>query len=47
VHNAHKPVADSFSRSAAELIEKTGLDASKRPEALTLADMARLARAVL
>jgi 16S rRNA (adenine1518-N6/adenine1519-N6)-dimethyltransferase len=47
VLNALKPVADSFSRSAAELIEKTGLDASKRPEALTLADMARLARAVL
>ena len=45
--NALKPVADSFSRSASELIEQAGVDGSKRPEALTLADMARLARAVL
>ncbi len=45
--NALKPVADSFSRSASELIERAGVDGSKRPEALTLAEMARLARAVL
>lgn len=45
--NALKPVADSFNRSAAELIEQSGVDPSKRPEALTLQEMARLARAVL
>ena len=45
--NALKPVADSFSQSAPELIERAGVDGSKRPEALTLAEMARLARAVL
>jgi 16S rRNA (adenine1518-N6/adenine1519-N6)-dimethyltransferase len=45
--NALKPVADSFGRSAPELIEQAGVDPSKRPEALTVADMARLARAVL
>jgi 16S rRNA (adenine1518-N6/adenine1519-N6)-dimethyltransferase len=45
--NALKPVADSFSRSAAEVIEQAAVDPTKRPEALTLAEMARLARAVL
>ena len=45
--NALKPVADSFNRSASELIEQAGVDPSKRPEALTLEEMARLARAVL
>lgn len=45
--NALKPVADSLGRSAAELIERAGVDGSKRPEALTVAEMARLARAVL
>ena len=45
--NALKPVADSFNRSAAEVIEQAGVDPSKRPEALTLEEMARLARAVL
>jgi len=45
--NALKPVADSFGRSASEVIEQAGVDRSKRPEALTLAEMARLARAVL
>lgn len=45
--NALKPVADSFGRSAAEVIEQAAVDASKRPEKLTLAEMARLARAVL
>jgi len=45
--NALKPVADSFNRSAAELIEQSGVDPFKRPEALTLQEMARLARAVL
>jgi 16S rRNA (adenine1518-N6/adenine1519-N6)-dimethyltransferase len=45
--NALKPVADSAGRSAAELIARARVDGSKRPEALTLADMARLARAML
>ena len=47
LRNALKPVADSLGRSAAELIERAGVDATKRPEALTLDDIARLARAVL
>jgi 16S rRNA (adenine1518-N6/adenine1519-N6)-dimethyltransferase len=45
--NALKPVADSFGRSSAEVIERAGVDPGKRPEALTVAEMARLARAVL
>ncbi len=45
--NALKPVADSLHRSAAELIENAGVDPSKRPEELTLQEMARLSRAVL
>ena len=45
--NAFVPVADSFGRSAAEVIERAGLDPSKRPQELTVADMAGLARAVL
>lgn len=45
--NALKPVADSVGRSAAELIERARLDAGRRPEALSLDDMARLARAML
>ena len=45
--NALKPVADSMGRAAAELIERARVDASRRPEALTLDDFARLARAML
>jgi 16S rRNA (adenine1518-N6/adenine1519-N6)-dimethyltransferase len=45
--NAIKPVADSFGRSAAGLIAAAGVDATKRPEELTLDDVARLSRAVL
>ena len=45
--NALKPVADSLGRSAAQLVEEAALDPSQRPETLTVADMARLARAVL
>ncbi len=45
--NALKPVADSFHRSASDLIAKAGLDGTKRPEELTLDDIARLSRAVL
>jgi len=45
--NALKPVAASFGRSAAEILERTQLDGSRRPETLSLADMARLSLAVL
>ena len=47
VANALKPVADSVGRSATELIERAGVDGTRRPEALSLDDMARLARAML
>lgn len=45
--NALKPVADSFGRSAAQVLERAGLDPSRRPETLDVHDMARLSRAVL
>jgi 16S rRNA (adenine1518-N6/adenine1519-N6)-dimethyltransferase len=47
VANALKPVADSIGRSATELISRASVDPGKRPEALTLDDFARLARAML
>ena len=47
VGNALKPVADSLGRSAAELIERARVDPSRRPETLSLDDIARLSRAVL
>jgi 16S rRNA (adenine1518-N6/adenine1519-N6)-dimethyltransferase len=47
LHNALKPVADTFSRSAADLIAAAGVDGTKRPQELTLSDIARLSRAVL
>ena len=45
--NALKPVADSFGRSAADLIAAAGVDGTKRPEELMLDEVARLSRAVL
>lgn len=45
--NALRPVADSLGRSAAQVLERAGLDPSRRPETLSLHEMARLARAVL
>jgi len=45
--NALKPVADSFGRSAPQLIAAAGLDGTKRPGELTLDEVARLSRAVL
>ena len=45
--NALKPVADALGRNAAELIAAAGIDGSKRPEQLTLRDVAQLSRAVL
>jgi 16S rRNA (adenine1518-N6/adenine1519-N6)-dimethyltransferase len=45
--NALKPVADALGQSAPEMIERAAVDPGKRPEALTIAEMARLSRAVL
>ena len=45
--NALRPVADSLGRPAAQLLERAGIDGRRRPEALTLGDIARLSRAVL
>jgi 16S rRNA (adenine1518-N6/adenine1519-N6)-dimethyltransferase len=45
--NALKPVADALGRSAAQVIASAGVDGAKRPEELTLGDIARLSRAVL
>jgi 16S rRNA (adenine1518-N6/adenine1519-N6)-dimethyltransferase len=47
VLNALKPVAGALGRSAPDLIERAGVDPRKRPEELTVLEMARLARAVL
>lgn len=41
------PVASTFERSAAELLDRAGVDPGLRPEALAPADFARLSRAVL
>ena len=45
--NALKPVAESFGHSASQLLAEAEVDGSKRPEELTLRDIARLSRAVL
>ena len=45
--NALRPVAESFGRSAAQVIDVAGLDPSTRPDKLSVHDMARLSRAVL
>ena len=45
--NALGPVAATFERSAGELLEQAGIDSSRRPETLTLPEIARLSRAVL
>jgi len=45
--NALRPIADSRGHVAAQVIELAGLDPSRRPETLTVPEMARLARAVL
>jgi 16S rRNA (adenine1518-N6/adenine1519-N6)-dimethyltransferase len=47
VANALRPVADSLGRSAPELLERAEVDGSKRPGELSLAEIARLSRAVL
>jgi len=45
--NALKPVAATFGLSAVDLLDKTGLDGSRRPETLDPSDFGSLARAVL
>ena len=45
--NALRPQADARGLNPAQVIEQAGLDPGLRPEALTIHDMARLARAVL
>jgi 16S rRNA (adenine1518-N6/adenine1519-N6)-dimethyltransferase len=45
--NALAPVTETLGRSAVEVIARTGIDGRKRPEALTLEEVARLSRAVL
>jgi 16S rRNA (adenine1518-N6/adenine1519-N6)-dimethyltransferase len=45
--NALKPVAASFGQSAAEILERTQLEGTRRPETLSLDDIASLSRAVL
>jgi 16S rRNA (adenine1518-N6/adenine1519-N6)-dimethyltransferase len=45
--NALRPVADSLGQSAAQVLERARVDGSKRPEMLSLDEIARLSRAVL
>lgn len=45
--NALRPVADALGHPPERLLERAGVDGRLRPEALTLADIARLSRAVL
>lgn len=45
--NALAAVAPRFARSTSELIERAGLDGTRRPETLSVDDFARLSRAVL
>ena len=45
--NALKPVAHAMGATASELVEMAGIDPRRRPETLTVADLARLSRAVL
>lgn len=45
--NALTPVADSLGRSSGEVLAQSGVDGRKRPEALTLEEIARLCRAML
>jgi 16S rRNA (adenine1518-N6/adenine1519-N6)-dimethyltransferase len=45
--NALKPVAAAFGREAADVLARAGVDGGKRPETLTLDELARLSGAVL
>ena len=45
--NALKPVADARGRAVAQVLQTAGIDGRRRPETLTLDEIARLSRAVL
>jgi len=45
--NALKPVAASFGQSASDVLQRAGLDGGRRPETLSIEDVARLSLAVL
>jgi 16S rRNA (adenine1518-N6/adenine1519-N6)-dimethyltransferase len=45
--NALKPVAASFGQSVAEILDRARIDGGRRPETLSLEDVARLSQAVL
>lgn len=45
--NAFRPIADSFGRSSAEVLDRAGVEPGRRPETLTLEEVARVCRAVL
>ncbi len=45
--NALRPLAESPARTADQVLDIAGLSPSRRPETLTVAEMARLTRAVL
>jgi 16S rRNA (adenine1518-N6/adenine1519-N6)-dimethyltransferase len=45
--NALKPVAASFGHSSLDILGKTGLDGGRRPETLSVEDIATLTQAVL
>ncbi len=47
LRNALRPLASLLGHSAEDVIQRAGLDPSQRPETLTVADVARLAGAVL
>lgn len=45
--NALKPVADALGRSAALILERAGIDPTRRPETLAIDEVARICRAML
>jgi 16S rRNA (adenine1518-N6/adenine1519-N6)-dimethyltransferase len=45
--NALRPVAESLGRTSSELLAGAAIDGGRRPEELTLAELARLSKAVL
>jgi 16S rRNA (adenine1518-N6/adenine1519-N6)-dimethyltransferase len=45
--NALRPVADAFGSSAPEVLERAGVDGRRRPETLSLAELARLTRCAI
>jgi 16S rRNA (adenine1518-N6/adenine1519-N6)-dimethyltransferase len=45
--NALKPVADALGQSADKVVERAEVDGRRRPETLSLAEIARICRAML